>query len=287
MTDTFEPNPRAVAGGNEPPDTATMVAEQLAESYAVMASQIDALMLDARSMPETVDDDTTMGRVSAMVKLLGDKAKEAEAIRVKEKTPYLRGGNAVDSFCNAWKDRLTKASSILHARVHTYNRRKEAEERRRREEEAAEARRRAEAARLEQERRDREAQEAEEAARRARKPANVEVRSEAAHQAAATAGVARVNTMLAEDEARATELAAAQKPAAMVRTRHEDGVLTTMKQVPYVEVIDRDKLDKAALWPFFKDDAILAAVKAWAKTKNHRTPMDGAVIEMQNQTVVR
>lgn len=280
-------NPLAVAGHNEPPDTGRMVSDQLAESYSKIFGSVTLLLSEARELPGTVDDDITMGNLSSMVKRMDDTAKIIETFRVKEKEPYLRGGSAVDACFNAIKDSLAKASAVLHARVHDYNQRKLAEERRRREEAAREAARVAQQARLEQERRDREAREAEEAARRARKPENVAIREEAANQATASAGVAKVQTYLAEADEQAAAVAVAKKPADMVRTRHDTGVMTTMAQKPHVAIDDRDKLDKDLLWPFLKEDAILSALKMWAKTKNHKTPMDGATIKMVDATVIK
>jgi hypothetical protein len=46
-------------------------------------------------------------------------------------------------------------------------------------------------------------------------------------------------------------------------------------------------LDKDLLWPFLKEEHILMALKAWAKTKSHKTPMAGAVIEMRNRGGIR
>ena len=54
-----------------------------------------------------------------------------------------------------------------------------------------------------------------------------------------------------------------------------------------LEITDVTKLDMAALWPFIKEDHILMALRAWAKTKSHRTPMAGATIELRNKGQIK
>jgi hypothetical protein len=46
-------------------------------------------------------------------------------------------------------------------------------------------------------------------------------------------------------------------------------------------------LDKEKLWAFLKDDDVLKALKAWAKTTSHRQPMAGAIIELRDESVIR
>ncbi|WP_371068113.1 hypothetical protein, partial [Salmonella enterica] len=70
-------------------------------------------------------------------------------------------------------------------------------------------------------------------------------------------------------------------------TRTEGGAVATLQQVPFVEIEDVTALNKDLLWPFLKDEHILMALKAWAKTKSHKTAMPGAIIELRNQGVVR
>lgn len=286
MNDLAE-NPRAIIGSNESPIGAQAVTDQMARDYAELADRATTLLADARDLPDTVENDQDLGKVSGVVKILGDTSKRADAYRVKEKEVFLRGGQAVDGFFKGIMDRLDKTTVILHKRAHIYNARKEAEERARRQREAQEAAQRLAAARDEQDRIEREAREAALAAERARKPANVEAKQVVADTKAVEAYAARVETMMAADETDVTRLAAAQKPAELVRTRFEDGPMVTMKQVGYVEITDSAALDMAALWPFIKEDEKLKALRAWAKTVGFKKPMAGAIVELRNDTVIR
>ena len=92
---------------------------------------------------------------------------------------------------------------------------------------------------------------------------------------------------MATDRVREATIEALQKPADIIRARTDSGVLTTMAQVGYVEITNSDELDMKALWPFIKEDAKLAALKAYAKIKNYKATMPGAIIEMRDSTVIR
>ena len=60
-----------------------------------------------------------------------------------------------------------------------------------------------------------------------------------------------------------------------------------MRQVGYAEITVKMKLDAAALWPFIREEHALAALKAWAKTHGYKRSMDGAVVEMRDESVIR
>ena len=75
-------------------------------------------MADARELPDAVDNDQDLGKVSGVIKVLGDTSKRADAYRVREKEPFLRGGQAVDGFFKGIMDRLDKTTTILHKRAH-------------------------------------------------------------------------------------------------------------------------------------------------------------------------
>jgi chromosome condensin MukBEF ATPase and DNA-binding subunit MukB len=127
------------------------------------------------------------------------------------------------------------------------------------------------------------AEEAEAKAARARKPENIEAHQAAAeelHEAAARNEFFVERAEEAAEDARIDTLA---KPADMVRTRLAGGQLATMAQQPEVKILDASKLDKELLWPFIKEEHLLMALKAWAKTKSYKTPMAGAHIKMANK----
>lgn len=288
-------NPRAVAGSNEAPDYAKRVTDDMKRDYEAYDRSVTELLEKARAAPTEVNDDETAGVLSKIVKDLRDAVARGEAFRVKEKEPYLRGGNAVDQYFGALMMKCERqkktdkagAADVLHARVHDWNERKLAIETAKRL--AVEKAARDEEERLATIRRQEEqkAADAKAAAERARKP---EKKAELAQVAAAAEQTAK-ETRLQEDQARAAtqdaKAASTARPADMVRTRSDDGVLNTMAKVPYVEIVDPMKLDASLLWAFVKDEHKLQALKAWAKITQHKRAMDGAIIEMRNDTVIR
>lgn len=276
-------------------DDATDVVVRLETDYAAEVRDAEALMDEARDFPKEVNDDDTMLSGSALVKRLNDSCKLLESHRVKEKAPFLRGGQAVDSFFMRVIEKVTRqkktdkpgAADIIHARVDSYNQRKLAEEqaRRQREREQAEAAeretaRKAEAARIA-------AEEAAKAAERARKPENIAARTDEANTAAQVADQTSVDAAVATLVADDAIAAAAAKPADLVRHRGDTGVMTTMRQEGYAEIVDVMLLDKNALWAFIKTDAIESALKQWARTTGHKQQMSGADIGFRNKTVIR
>jgi hypothetical protein len=288
-------NPRATIGSNEAPDYAEQVTKQLAADYAEIAKTAEDLLVEARALPKEVDSDETMGIYAALVKRFKDCAARAEAFRIKEKEPFLRGGNAVDNFFNAIYGRCVRAdkkakpgaADVLMERIDVYQKAKAAAERARLEAERREAERVAREAREAAEKAQREADEAARAAERARKPETVQERLETADKAAGDALGARVeaaNAMTAADDAR---LAVTAKTADLVRTRTDTGALVTMAQVGYVEIVDADLLDKNKLWPFLSMDAKEKALRAWAKTTGYKIAMIGAIVELRDETVIR
>lgn len=278
-------------GHNRPPmpivATPEIIAEQIAISYADVAADVTNMLARARELPKVVTDNNDRKNLSELYKKLDSLSKRIEKLRVAEKDPYLRGGDVVHHFFKDWTDRLEKTMAILHKRVDDFNQRLAAEERRRRQEEAdrlakeareAEDRRRAEEAA---------AAEAAAAAARARKPENIAAHQEKAAEHQEKAEESRVDVMIATQDAQAAQHAATAKSADLVRTRFDSGVMNTMRQAPYVEIVDVSKLDKNLLWPFIKEDEILKALKAWAKTTSHKKPMAGAIVEMRDDTVIK
>jgi hypothetical protein len=289
MSDTNIPaeNPRAVIGSNRPPDFAERIGAQIADDYAELASTASLSLEKARSLPETVEDEDTLEKYSSSIVDMRDTAARAEANRKMEKEPFWRAGQAVDGFFNGIQERLNKTIGILQKRVHAYNERKLAAERERRRLEAEET---ARIAREKQEAEDRTraaAEEARLAAERARKPELIEQKSAVATQQEQAAAGARVDAVVANEKAQDARIETLRKPSEMVRSRFDEGRLVTMRQVGYVEILDKAKLDKEKLWPFLKDDDVLKALKAWAKTTSHKQAMDGAIVEMRDDTVIR
>lgn len=285
---TAEPGPaEAKPGHNNPPNFALIVTEQMTVDYAHLMSSTADMLKNAQNLPKTVESPQDSEKVSLAIKELRDTSARAEAARVKEKEEYLRKGNAVDQFFKGLMDRLDKGADILHARVHAYNeKRRLAEEQRRREEferTQREAREAAQRFAAEQQA----ARDAEAAAARARKSENIEAHQQVAEQHHVEAESARIDTLMAAAAADEARIATLQKPAEMVRERFDSGVLNTMAQVGYVELVDRDKLDMNKLRPYFKDAELLRAITQYAKATGHKKPMDGAIIEMRADTIIK
>lgn len=295
-------NPRAVPGSNEAPDYAQQVTDRIAKEYAEVTITLDGLLAEAREMPKEVKSDADALLLGALIKRLRDLDNRCESIRGLEKEPYLRGGNAVDSFFNAMRDRIGRrnkndrkapagATDVLQARINEYQEQKIAEERARREAErlateraAQEAARKARA----------EAEAAEAARLKAERARNVEsiankqaLADQQAAAAAQSAQEAATALQLAED----ARLATLAKPADLSRIRGNaeagGGVTLTTAQEPYAMLVDRDQLDMNILRPFFTDAEIEKALRGWAKTTGHKVKMPGAEIGHRNRGVTR
>lgn len=276
----------AKPGHNQPPDWAKIVTDQMAIDYADLETSVAKMLATAQTLPKEVLTPADSEQVSLAVKNMRNESARTEAYRETEKQEHLRKGQAVDQFFKAKQARLDKGADILHARVHAYNeRRRLAEEARRRTElEAAEAEARANATRLAQEQRA--SDDAARAAARARKPENIESHQQVAETHADAAESARVDTLMSVAKADEARIATLQKPGEMVRERFDSGVLNTMAQVGYVEILDTALLDLNVLRPFIKEKYLLEALKGWAKTTGHKRPMPGAIVEMRAATVI-
>lgn len=297
-------NPRAVIGGNNPPfaqiiseieDAAAGVTAFLGEQYASFDQELAELLDEARALPpETNTDDRALAN-GAVIKKLKDLDRKFEATREREKQPYLRGGNAVDTHFNTRRDKIGRrnrnaaagAIDVLQQRNDGHMQRKLADEQARRDREAAEAARAAREAREKAEREQRQADEARAAAERARKPEHIEQKSSAASAAEEQAAVATSAAVVAAERAQEAHIDTLAKPADLVRTRGDDGVLLTMAKENYAIVKDRAKLDYVKLAPFFTDNEIEKALRGWAKTTGFAQQMDGAEIGKKNRSVTR
>lgn len=284
----------AGVGHNVAPDYASTITAQLERDYAELLENAGALLAEARTLPKEINSDEEMAPQAGLIVRLRDSAARFKTFHTTEKEPHLRAGQAVDGFFFGWWEKLARrnktdkpgAADILQARVDNWMQRKLEAERKAREEIARKARE--EEARLAQEAADRarQAQEDADKAARARKPENVAALTASAEEnkAAALEALSQLNKASgAADDARIDTLA---KPADMVRTRLEGGPTVSMKQVPQVLIEDRTKLDMALLWPHLKDEHILMALKAYAKSTSHKTPMAGAIIRMVDETTV-
>jgi hypothetical protein len=298
-------NPREIIGGNFPPLARSIAAEEgdfalvttafLEEEYAKQGPIVTALLDEARDVPKVIEDADTKAKVASIIKRMRDQAKLLAAAHSKEKQPYLRGGQAVDQFFFGLVDKLTRraktnnpgAADVLNNRLTDYDNRVLAAEQAKRQREADEA---ARLARLAQQKAAEEAAAAEAArlaAERARKPETVAEKTTVAVAQEQVADQAKVEAVVTTAQAHEAHIATLAKPADIMRTRGEDGTLSTMGTEKYAEIVDRTLLDKEKLWPYIKQDAIASALTQWSKFTDYNQQMPGAAIGRRNRSVVR
>ena len=300
MTDLS--NPRAVIGDNINIDQAQIVNDRLALDYAKSVQTVDKLLRDATAAtgnlasPCKVSSDVEALSLGAIIKQLRDHDNGLEAYREAEKQPYLRGGNAVDNFFFALRDKLGRrkkgdrsvrpgAIDVLQGMIDNWQAEKRAAENARLEQE------RLEAARLAREQAARHAKALEEAeaariaAERARKEETRATKGAIADAAAAAAALAESQAALAAEQAEEARRATLVKDADIVRVRAENGggVLLTSKQEGFAFVTDRSLIDFNVLKPFFTDFEVEKALRAWAKAVGFKTQMPGTEIGFRNR----
>lgn len=306
-------DPRERIGGNAPPIAASIAAYEgdfaadvtayLNEAYGKYEGIIVGLMAEAAALvrdPETgelkpISDADTKGKVASLIKRIRDQAKALEAFHSKEKNQYLRGGQAVDQRFFGWIDKLARrdkknrpgAADVLGDMLTAYDTMMLEQERRRRQLIADEEARVAREKQAEADRLAREAREKQEAADRARKAETKEVKQEAATETAAAASTAKVEANIAEGKAESAHVDTLAKPADIMRTRGDDGTMTTMATEPYAVVEDRTKLDFTALKPHFSLDAVEKAYRSWAKSNDYSVQMDGGKCGRRPKSVVK
>lgn len=280
-------NPRAVVGDNRPLDYAEQTLGRLTTDYGELSKTTADLLETARSLGETVENERELEGFSNVIVRLRDTSARAEAIRVDEKNPHLRAGQAIDGFFNSIRERLIKAQAVLQRRVDAYQERKRNAERERLRLEQEQRDREAKEAREREEKAAREAEEKRLAAERARKEetrAAKGAEASVAEQEAAAAAAAASTAAAEAEEARINTL----RPSAdLVRERFEGGRVVTGQDVGYAELVDRDKVDMNALRPYFTEAEIAKALRGWAKATGHSKQMDGAEIGFRFRAPVR
>lgn len=296
----FPPLARSIAATEG--DFAEITTAFLADEYAKQPKIVDsllaeasALMRDAEGNLKKIEDDDVKGKVASLIKRMRDAAKALEAFHDKEKQAYLRGGQAVDQFFFGLIDKLAKrakpnrsgAADILNQLLTDYDNRKLAEEQARRQREAEEAARILREAQKREEQERQKAEEARLAAERARSPERAEEKAQIAEQQEAKADEAAVNTQVAAAKAEETRIETLRKPADIMRTRGDDGTLSTLSQEKYAEIVDRTQLNMAQLGPYFSIQALQQALNAWARATDYRQEMPGASVGRRNKSNVR
>jgi sRNA-binding protein len=141
-TDTENPNPRAVMGGNRPPldvEARHAFDEALEEAKPGLRDRIDQLI--AASDRATATDAESAGRCGELVKQIRAAAKVVDDAHTSAKAPYLAAGRAVDSAKTELRGPLDAAKVKVEAKQTQFLREEEAkrqaELRRQREEQEA------------------------------------------------------------------------------------------------------------------------------------------------------
>jgi hypothetical protein len=295
MHSSTSSNLRAVIGDNRAPDMAARVTAELDRDYAELDRNVEVLLERTRLLPEVIEDEATALRVGADIKELKDTDARVEAFRVAEKEPYLRAGNAVDAKFHALRDKIARRSrqgrpgmlDLLQGRVNAWlDRRRAQEEAERRARAQEEARRAAEAARREAEAR-KAADEAREREARSRKPEKAAAAAAAAEQAAA---LAAAEAAAAAERAEAARIATLARPADMVRTRGDNGVLLTQAREGFAILVDRMQITAdglARLLPYISDAELEKAARGYGRTTGYSQPLSGFEVGMRAKGVVR
>lgn len=289
-----EPNPREAIGGNSP-DYAREVSDQLKRDYAGTEASVAALLEEARALPKEITDDASMGIFARIIKRCRDLTGQIDAYHTKEKEPHLRRGQAVDQHFKVLSSKLMQAkktdpkgaADVLQDRIDRFMDEKEAAERRIREEAERKAREEADRLAAIQRENDLKAQEAAAKAARARNEETIAANKLKAEEAERLAAASRAESEAANARLQEAHEQATAKPADLTRTRLADGVLVTQKREWVYSLEDSSKLDAAALWPFVKEDAKLAAFTAWSKTTQHKNPMNGGTFRQRTTAPVR
>jgi len=237
-------SPREGIGGNNPPSDAEVLRDILLQDSQPLLNRRDELLGSVSRAPLAVEDEETCGKVADLVKLLTACHKNAEATRVAKKEPFLQQGRVVDGFFKQITDPLEKARKTLEPRLTKYQRDK-----------------------ADRERREREA---------AQRAAEEEARRKAAEAAAAAQQLETEEDLdaaiAAEQQAKQAELdklaaqkAAEAKAAELSRSRGDFGAVASLRTFWDHKDLDRATLDLEALRPFFSQDALEKAVRAYVR----------------------
>lgn len=252
-------------GHNEPPAEVDNITARLTEEHADLLKRRDALLDAVDRVPETIDDEAQANKVADFIKQLQACVKNADAIRVDEKEPYLDGGRRVDGFFKGGiVEPISAAKKKVEARLTAYQRKVAEAERKRREEAERKAREEAERAR----------KEAEERAAALREEEDLEA-ALAAEEAAKKAAEAAAQ---AEREANA-------KAADYSRSRSEHGSVASLRTVWTFADLDRAALDLEALRDHLPAAALDSAVRSFIKAGGRQ--LRGVRIYEDYSTVVR
>lgn len=282
--------PASLAPSNELPDYAAEVTARLAKDYAELLESVAAVLARLRALP-LVENEEHLAQYATVLTEGRDLRKRLIAYHDAEKAPFLRGGQGCDNFFFGAIGRLGRRGKadpaggldVAEARVDDFMQMRLAAERAAREAVAAEELRKANEIRKREEDARRAADEAAAKAARARNAETIAAHQAEAQRQAAIAETNRRASVLAEQQAEDARIDTKATAADMTRTRLSTGALATMKQVGFVQILDRSLLNMERLLPHLDEKALLQALDRWAKVGGYKIPMAGAIVEMRDK----
>ena len=132
---------------NNAPEDANPLEDRLRETHADLFRQLVQLEEKAAEAPLSIEDEETAQSVTDLASSLSKLDKAFDAVRVKEKEPYLAGSRTVDAVLGSPSKALQGRKTTLMSRVNAHHNRVAEEQRRRAKEEADRQREAAERAR--------------------------------------------------------------------------------------------------------------------------------------------
>lgn len=244
-------------GHNQPPTDAELLKTKIEEGNKETFKRADDLNTAFDRMPKTITNDEEKDKVTLFLAQIAKCDKDLEALRVKEKEPYLTLERTVDNLFKTYKLKLKatvqKVKPILDARL-LWERE---EERKRIATEAADRKRLAEA------------------------------------QAAAAAALEEINGAKAtelldeaiQNESHANRLGTKATGKISVIARASNGASASMRTTIKAEEVDRDALDLNLLRHHFSKDAVQAALNSLVKSGVKECA--GARIWEHSESVIR
>ena len=257
---TAAENPRAVMGGNLPPEPT--LPEKLGVQHAATMAEVDALAVKANALPKTIKDEVQLGKLGDVVKAARGLTKKLDDARKTAVEPHLAAQRETNAFFAVSTDRLKRISDALNDRATDYQREVEAEKRRKAEDEARKLR-------------------AEED--RAREAA------QAAHEAGKAAAVSRHEDKadLAAERAQRFERDAAASAADLTRTRSSGGTLATSRTAWAFEITDISKVPLEMLRPHLPRADIKKAIRAFVRINQDGVQLGGVRVFQESKAAFR
>lgn len=242
-------NPRAVIGGNLPPDPIELLVQELTLANVDLIARGNALVEAVGRVPETISDDETAGKVADFIKQIGVTAKSAEDKRIEATKPHLDAQRAVAGFFKKIAEPLDAAKKTLNGRLTAHLQRKADAER----------------ARIAEEQR---------------------IAAERAAQEAAdntdAFGLEPVDGVPMGEQPTHTP-----KAADLSRTRGDYGAVTSLRETWDFEITDIKAIPLASLRPFLARDALEKAIRGYVKAYQDGKPLKGVRVFKNTSAVTR